>query len=137
MSFHFSPIFFSPRSVFPACESLISFYFHIPILNEFCLFSLSNMPSCVKLRSGSLSQDISTHSSLRNNWLIRGICLGAVSLMTVCAVVFGGSNGKRIYLFFFFFNGEIFCLFVVQPQAAHKIKEGFAQGNSEMGQTFA
>lgn len=26
-------------------------------------------------------------------------------------------------------------MFVVPPQAAHKVKDGFAQGNSEMGQT--
>lgn len=120
-----------PWTVFPIWESFISFSLHTPTLIEFCLFSLSKIPSCVKLRSGSLSQVISTHNSLRNNWLIRGICLGAVSLMTAYTVVCGGSNGGRIYPFFLL--REILCVLAVQPQAVCKVKDWFAEGNSEMG----
>lgn len=32
---------------------------------------------------------------------------------------------------------EQYLLFVLPPEAANKAKDGFAQGNSEMGQTFA
>lgn len=86
------------------------------------------MPFCVSLRSGSLSQVIATHSSLRNNWLIRGVCLGAV--------VHFNSTREAMVEESILFYGEI-SFVCVQPQAAYKAKDGFAQENSEMGQTFA
>lgn len=60
--------------------------------------------------------------------------MGAVSILTVYAIALRESNGRRIYPFLW---REIFCLFVVQPQAVYKVKDGFAQGNSDMGQTVA
>lgn len=60
--------------------------------------------------------------------------MGAVSILAVYAVALRGSNGGRIYPSLW---REIFCLFVVRPQAAYKVKDGFAQEYSEMGQTFA
>lgn len=111
------PKLFSFLNCFPDGESFLSFQFPIPMLFGVCPFSLRNTPLCVNLISGSLSPVISTHS-LRNYWLIRGICLGAVSVLTVYAVALRGGNGGTIHPFLCLFV----CLSVVQLKAAYKVK---------------